>query len=78
MEYYDKTLFELTAELEGYNRRWEEKWRHTRRLYTLIYNKDIPKNKQKQEFQLMPFESERKMKTEKSLKDLEDFAKQFS
>jgi len=56
MEYYDLTLNELTAMLAGYNERWEEEWRHTRAIYTLLYN--INSKNPKREIELMPLPSE--------------------
>jgi len=60
-EYCDITLFEITALIEGYNMRWEEKWRHTRSIYSLLYNINAPKGKSKTEIELMPFPSEYKL-----------------
>lgn len=60
-EYCDITLFEITALIEGYNMRWEEKWRHTRSIYSLLYNINAPKGKAKSEVELMPFPSEAKL-----------------
>jgi len=60
-EYCDITLFELTALIEGYNMRWEEKWRHTRSIYSLLYNINAPKGKSKSEIELMTFPSEEKL-----------------
>lgn len=54
MELCDRTLFELSIELEGYNGRWEEKWRHTRLLGTLLYNPTVPKEKRVEVYQFMP------------------------
>lgn len=61
MEYYDRTLFELSIELEGYNLRWEEQWSPFRALYTLIANYMVGKNKQKKPWEYMPFPSEAEM-----------------
>ncbi len=46
--------------IEGYNRRWEEQWRHTRAIYGLLYNINAPKGKSKTERELMPLPSEQK------------------
>ena len=54
MELADRTLFELTMELEGYNGRYEEKWRHTRLLGTLLYNPNVPEEKRVEVYQFMP------------------------
>jgi len=56
MQYYDLTLYELTAMLAGYNVRWEEEWRRTRAIYTLLFN--IHSKSQKKDYELMPFPSE--------------------
>lgn len=58
MEYYDRTLFELSIEIDGYNRRWEEQWRHTRKIYALLYNVNAQKGKGKKEIELLPLPSE--------------------
>lgn len=55
-EYCDRTLFELTAEIAGYNVRWEENVKPFRSLYTLIYNTNF--KKKKTELELMPLPSE--------------------
>jgi len=58
MQYYDLTLYELTAMIAGYNVRWEEKWKHTRALYTLFYNVNYKKNKKEFEIMALPSEAE--------------------
>jgi len=58
MEYYDRTLYELSIEIQGYNSRWEEKWRHTRLIYTLLYNVNVGKGKQKKPQELIPLPGE--------------------
>jgi len=58
MEYYDRTLFELSIELEGYNRRWEEEWRKVRKPYALHFNINAEKGKKKREHELIPLPSE--------------------
>ncbi|WP_342088012.1 hypothetical protein [Dyadobacter sp. OTU695] len=54
MELCDRTLFELSIELEGYNGRWEESWRHTRLLGTLLYNPTVAKEDRVEVYQFMP------------------------
>ncbi|MCF0074028.1 hypothetical protein LZD49_26335 [Dyadobacter sp. CY261] len=54
MELADRTLFELSMELEGYNGRWEETWRHTRLLGTLLYNPTVAEEDRVQVYQFMP------------------------
>lgn len=74
-EYCDITLFEITALIEGYNMRWEEKWRHTRSIYSLLYNINAPKGKGKSEVELMPFPSEYKLvKLKKEVKKRRELA----
>lgn len=59
MEYYDRTLFEISIELEGYNRRWEDIVRtQVRPLYALTYNINAEKGKQKPAIELMPTPSD--------------------
>jgi hypothetical protein len=58
MQYWDLTLHELTAMIAGYNVRWEEQWRHTRALYTLLYNINSKKPKKATEIMPLPSESE--------------------
>jgi len=58
VQYYDKTYYELTAEIQGYNVRWEESWRPTRKLYTLIHNALCAKEDRRKEQELMPLPSE--------------------
>lgn len=60
IEYWDRTLFELSIEIEGYNARWEENMIRTRLLYTLIYNVNAPKGKSKTAQQLIPLPSEKR------------------
>ena len=59
MEYYGRTLFEISIELQGYNRRWEKDVRTlVRPLYTLTYNLNAEKSKRKRDIELMPLPSE--------------------
>jgi len=58
MEYYDRTIFELSVEFQGYNRRWEEQWRHTRKLYTPMQNAIAKKPKREFEWISLPSDSE--------------------
>lgn len=62
-EYYDKTLLELSTEIAGYNRRWEENIKsNVRPLYTLFYNAHFTgKNRRpKKDYELMPLPSDAK------------------
>lgn len=61
MEYYDKTLFELSIELDGYNRRWEEEWRKVRKLYAPLINA-IAK-KPRTELEWIPLPSDKELKS---------------
>lgn len=54
MELCDRTLFELSIELEGYSGRWEETWRHTRLLGTLLYNPAVAPEDRVEVWQFMP------------------------
>jgi len=69
MQYYDRTLFELSIEIEGYNARWEEQWRHTRKLYTLLYNTNAKKGQGKKEHELIKLPSDFE-----ALKSIDKFA----
>lgn len=57
MEYWDLTLYELTAMMAGYNVRWEEEWKRTRLIYSILYNSNGQKKK-KSPTELMPLPSE--------------------
>lgn len=54
MEYYDKTLFELSIEIEGYNRRWEEDWRRVRKLYAALVNQNARRPRTEMEWIPLP------------------------
>ncbi len=58
MEFYDKTPYELSIEIEGYNSRWEETWRHTRLICTFLYNANPGPEGPVKPYQLMPLPSE--------------------
>lgn len=76
MEYYDRTLYELSIEFEGYNVRWEEKHIFPRLLYTLLYNKDLPRGKQKSPMELFTFPSEiAELEWQQKWKDMVTFEK---
>jgi hypothetical protein len=76
MEYYDRTLYELSIEFEGYNVRWEEQHMFPRLLYTLLYNKDLPRGKQKNAMELFTFPSEKVEKEwQEKMRDMVTFEK---
>jgi len=54
MEYYDKTLFELSIEIQGYNRRWAEEWRKVRKLHAPAINAIVKKPKSEMEWIPLP------------------------
>lgn len=58
MEFYDRTIYELSIEIEGYNSRWEEQWRHTRLICTFLYNSNPGDEGPKLPYQIMPLPSE--------------------
>lgn len=58
MEYWDLTLYELTAMIAGYNVRWEEEWKRTRLIYATLYNANAKKKKTPTELMPLPSEAE--------------------
>ena len=58
-DFYDKTLYELSIELDAYTVQWEDRWSPFRALYTLMYNMNLEKGKPKKKaWELIPFPSE--------------------
>lgn len=54
LQYWDKTLHELSYEIAGYNARWEEQMKIERIHYALQYNIHAPKGKKKEAKELLP------------------------
>ncbi|MCF0059934.1 hypothetical protein MUK70_11845 [Dyadobacter chenwenxiniae] len=76
MEYYDKTIFEITVEMKGYNSRWEERVWPFRELLAKIHNVNVAKGKAKRPWELMPFPSEmEEIAWQTKINGIKDFAK---
>lgn len=58
MEYWDLTLYEVTAMIAGYNVRWEEEWKRTRLIYATLYNANSKKKKAPTDLMPLPSEAE--------------------
>jgi hypothetical protein len=61
LEFCDKTPFELSIELEGYNQRWEESWRHTRLIGTLLHNANVSKEDRVLPHEFLPLPADREL-----------------
>lgn len=75
VQYWGKTVHELSYEIDGYNARWEEKMNRLRITYALTYNIHAPKGKQKTAKQLIPLPGDApKTFAEQRLRELENIA----
>ena len=62
-EYSGLTIAELLWMIDGYNRRWEEEWRHTRHIHTVLLNVNSSKRRFKAT-EVLPLPSEIRAKDE--------------
>lgn len=81
MEYYGRTIFEISIELDGYNVRWEENRSLWRWLWTLIHNVNVSKKDRKKEYEAMPLPSEydyiRRKNKVKEMRESKQFLKEL-